>query len=102
MTLRTYGWTIINGKREYREFLVDLDKVLYATAHADPSGDNTCLLALTTTLGLHVDVPLSKMQEIIRESKIHPLKDFDTHPDFDKDKPSTQKPPKSWKKKSSQ
>lgn len=98
-TLRSFGWSKVNGIDQYDEFVIDLDKVLYVRSYKDPSGGDSSLVALSATAALHLDVPLTRMQEILNEHKANPFGDFDTHPDFDKDKQGTPKASKNVKKK---
>jgi len=83
--LQTCGWMLLNGQREYRQYLLDFDHVLYAVSAKDPSGGDSSMLILHGDTAIHVDLPLSKMSEIMQEHRKNPEKVFVTHPGFETD-----------------
>jgi hypothetical protein len=76
-TLRTIGWTQLEGERVCKELVIPLKKITFAQEH---DGD-TCLVQVSARCGLWIDVPIRQMRQILNEHHKDPNKDFDTHPD---------------------
>lgn len=80
--LRSLTWLSINDQKECREIVMDLDQIICATENADATGDGTCTVWLDSQQTYHLDVPLKTMRNIMKEHKISPEKDFNTHPHY--------------------
>lgn len=86
----------ISGEKVCREVVIDFDRILYAVEHKDESGGRTCLVALTEKMSLHLDVPLERIEKILRLHKRYPNRTFNTHPSYE---PGDEKPTKPTRKK---
>jgi hypothetical protein len=69
------GWIDWEGKKVYKELTLPLSNILFATEHDNGQG-NTCLIATSDSSGLHIDVPLKQMRDILKAHKQEPDKDF--------------------------
>jgi len=93
-TLKTMGWATHNGIKTTKEILVDLDKIICVAKCDDDIKGDTCLISVTDSMALHIDIPLDQMRKILDEHKKHPYKNFDTHSfpeDFDEKPKKSQK-----------
>jgi len=81
-TLKTLFRGEFQGKRQWLETVIDLDRILYVSAYPNSDFPGTCLAQYNDDFALHLDVTLAQMRKIMDEHKIDPLKNFDTHSDF--------------------
>lgn len=81
-TLKTIGWTRRDGQIMCQTIVFDLDRILLVQEDNGSRGD-TCIVFLTPSMGVHVDIPLKQMIKIMNEHEKFPDKDFDTHPEPD-------------------
>ena len=89
-TLKTLGWTTTNGKKSCNTLVIPLPKINFIQAHDDGEGKgDTCLVSISDTGSLHVDIPLKQMRKILDEHHRDPTRNFDTHPDFEDESPKT-------------
>ena len=84
-TLTTCGWMLINGQREYREFLIDFENIMYCTSAKDPSGGDSALLVLRGETAVHVDLTFDQLKILLKKHKEFPELDYATHDSFSDD-----------------
>ena len=82
-TLRTLGWVKLNGEQVCKEFVVPLPKVMFAQEYNVEGKGDTCIITLSDTFALHIDIPLKQMRKILDEHHKSPYKNFDTHPSLE-------------------
>ena len=86
-TLRCLGWSYLEGEQVCEEMSIPLKNIAFAQRHEN----DTCLLQVGDNIGLHVDIPIKQMDQILFEHAQEPFKRFVTHdlddPDYMKKHP---------------
>ena len=78
-TLRTIGWSYLDDQKVCKEMVIPLKNINFVQEH----DHDTCLVQVSDSCGLHIDVPLKQMRQILNEHAKEPFKEFDTHPSVD-------------------
>lgn len=77
-TLHTFCWVKLDGKEICKEVLIPFDKILCIQDHDGGKGD-TCLISVSGSTAVHVDVSLDEMRKIMNLHYKNPDEDIATH-----------------------